>query len=503
MNKTVENKHHVIDQNPQQKNESGKRIRSKYAAYSAAVILIVLAIAIGLNVILTTLEDSYDLKVDLTQNAVYALSDQTKQVLDQLDGGIVFYTLFRIGEGRENSKLTTRIVNVLKKYDDYSQQIRVENVDPLLNPAFAQQFDREGKGIAENSIIVTNEDKSRFKVLALAQLFVLDENNNPVGIDAEQKVTSAVYYVKTGNSSSVRFLQGHYERAVEDLLPLVQLMQYSNAEVRQYNCLTDEKLNVRNDVLVIAGPKSDLSDAELELLKQYVLSGGKILAMIDPVNSNELKNFRELFKLYNVDLLDDVVLETDSKQYYKNQLNLIPRLVKMPLTQPLIDDNLAPILPLCRSVVLLEDADNEQAGVMPMLMTTENAYTKTDESNLQQPKQSGDPTGPFVVGAAAYFYNSENPDIDLRSKLVIFGTSQFATDSELMQTQGNIDLLLSSVGWLLNRSDAVSIQAKFIGNQSFIIQSETTSTLIIILLAFIPLAVLIAGIAVFLKRKNL
>ena len=107
----------------------------------------------------------------MTQNAVYELSDQTKQVLNQLDGDIVFYTLFRTGEGRENIKLTNRIANVLKKYDDYTKKIRVENIDPLLNPAFVQQFDREGKGIAENSIIITNDDKSRFKVLSLSSAF--------------------------------------------------------------------------------------------------------------------------------------------------------------------------------------------------------------------------------------------------------------------------------------------------------------------------------------------
>ena len=330
---------------------------------------------------------------------------------------------------------------------------------------------------------------------------MLDENNNPVGIAAEQKITSAVYYVKTGNSSTVRFLQGHYERALKDLLPLVQIMQYSNAEVREYNCLTDPKLDPRNDMLVIVGPKSDLSDAEADVLKQYVISGGKTLAMIDPIFNNELKNFRALFKLYNVELADNVILETDSKQYYKKPMNLIPRLVKMPLTQPLIDANLAPILPLCRSIVLKEDADSDQAGIMPMLMSTENAYAKTDENALQQPKQSSDPTGPFVVGAAAFFYNGSDPD--LRSKLIIFGSSQFAADSELMQTQGNINLLLNAVGWLLNRSDAVSIQAKFIGNQSFIIQSETAAAFIIILLALIPLAVIGMGIAVYLKRKNL
>lgn len=466
-----------------------------------AVFLLTVAFA-GINILFLQLDNKFNLAVDLTSNLVYELSDETGQVLDNLAEPVNVYTFFRASQNnRVDVKLLNKVSRVIEKFAAYSPQIKVENIDPQLNPTFAQQFDTAGSGIPENAVIVSNSDRSRFKVLLPSELFIWDESNNPIGIAVEQKMTSAVYYLMTGIISRVRVLQGHYEPQLSELAPLVRAFQLSNAEVSAFSFVEDQApLNTQNDILLIVGPKRDLTDAETEYLTGFINQGGKILAMFDPLFNDKLSNFRKLLQLFRVDLGDNVIYESDPDRYYKQPLNIVPNLEPIPLLiQPLIDAGLAPVFPVCRSIIMPQTAEDTTAAVA-LLTTSENAFAKTSEGADGQTRLPDDPVGPFVIGTAAYIDKGEGTDAD--AKLILFGTSQFASDETLMQIQGNFSLIINSVGWLTSSREVLAIPAKFIGSYAFVIPNEASMILVIILLGALPLLILAIGISVHIKRRH-
>ena len=64
--------------------------RFKYGTYSTVITLVILAILVAVNLV----AGEFDYKIDLSEDSVFSLSDETKQLLDETDEEINIYTLF-------------------------------------------------------------------------------------------------------------------------------------------------------------------------------------------------------------------------------------------------------------------------------------------------------------------------------------------------------------------------------------------------------------------------
>src|ERR1700748_1430515 len=104
-----------------------KARQTKYGAYSALYILVVMAILVVANV----LADLYNKSFDTTSNKRYSLSDQTKKIVGGLkqDATITYFNQStRFQQGKD----------VLDQYANLSPKVRVEYVDPDKNPQLAR-----------------------------------------------------------------------------------------------------------------------------------------------------------------------------------------------------------------------------------------------------------------------------------------------------------------------------------------------------------------------------
>ncbi|HOA80038.1 MAG TPA: Gldg family protein, partial [Defluviitaleaceae bacterium] len=118
--------------------ESFKDKRVRYGGYASMMTAFVVAILIIINLMVGQL----DYKLDLTENKMFSLSQQTLDILDSLDQKITIYALTETG--KENLIFD----EALKKYSDYSNKIKVEYKDPVLYPQFATKYDKSGNSIS-------------------------------------------------------------------------------------------------------------------------------------------------------------------------------------------------------------------------------------------------------------------------------------------------------------------------------------------------------------------
>jgi ABC-type uncharacterized transport system involved in gliding motility auxiliary subunit len=115
-------------------------LQTKEVRYGGYAAVLTLAIIIGL-VLLNLIVQQFSPQVDLTQNKLFSLSEQTLKVLEEIKSPVTIYGLWEPG------KETKQVKEVLDKYTERNKNIRLEVVDPDKNPGFVAKYDKEKKGI--------------------------------------------------------------------------------------------------------------------------------------------------------------------------------------------------------------------------------------------------------------------------------------------------------------------------------------------------------------------
>src|SRR5690606_35012472 len=122
----------------------------------------------------------------------------------------------------------------------------------------------------------------------------------------ESKITNSILYVANEYDSIVYTLAGHNE----NLLPesLEKTLENENYKVRNLQLLQDGWDPDVNDVVIINGPKKDLTDSELESLLEFLEQDGKVILFVDLTDKN-FSNFNILLNTFGVDVNSAMVFE--------------------------------------------------------------------------------------------------------------------------------------------------------------------------------------------------
>src|ERR1017187_9459093 len=106
-----------------------KTRQTKYSAYLAKYVLVVLAVIAGLNY----LANLYNKSFDLTSNKRYTLSDQTVKIVKNLKDEVKLYYF-------DETPRFAAAKDLLDRYDALSTKLKTEYVDPYKKPQLARQF---------------------------------------------------------------------------------------------------------------------------------------------------------------------------------------------------------------------------------------------------------------------------------------------------------------------------------------------------------------------------
>ena len=106
-----------------------KTRQTKYGAYLAVYILVVLAILGAANY----LAQRYNKTLDATSSKIFSLSDQTKKVIGNLKQDVKIY-YFDTASRMNESRFGASPRDLLGRYGNLSHRVTVEFVDPVKNP---------------------------------------------------------------------------------------------------------------------------------------------------------------------------------------------------------------------------------------------------------------------------------------------------------------------------------------------------------------------------------
>lgn len=470
----------------------------RHGGYGALVLAGLTAVGALLNVGLKSLEDSYGWRKDFSFNGYTVTGEQTQKVLDALPAPVQLYLLYQSGE------MDSQLYEVLARYQRLSDKISVLPTDIAQNPGLLTRF-KTGvtQTLEADSVVVNCEATGRYKVLGyddfVTQGYNVEKGTFEIaGLAYEKSLTEALAYVTQASVPVVGLLQGHGELTADTLSNLTDFLQSNNYDTRTVDLLAGDTL-AGVDLLLIADPQKDFSQAELETVKAFALGGGSLFVIRDYTDPDALPNYQSLLTSYGVTPIPGVVVagEEDTGSYYGERIYLMPYFQPMEMTQPLISGKLDVLL-LAGACAFETPAQTDSAlSAAAVLKTGPNAYVRAPSQGQNTIEyQPGDRKGELTLAILAGRIHAGGTV----SRLFAIGNSTVFTDEYMYQRTFNGEFILQVMGELLpQKTVSLDIMAKSAFHPGLTAGSQTGA---IGMLLAVPMLTLLAAALILGPRRN-
>jgi len=452
-----------------------KARQTKYAAYAATYIAVVLAILATVNV----LANRYDKSFDATSNKRYSLSDQTVKIVKGLkqDATITYFD-------RPRGFQTAR--DQLDLYSNLSPKIHVKYVDPDKDPMVARAAGFKSNGTA---IVQVGLNKNEAKSVT------------------EEEITGALIRDLKNTTRTVCFVTGSGEHQIDDSARngysrLKDLLGKDNYSAKSIDLM--QKAEVPGDctVLVVAGPRGDYQQPQVDAIKKFVEDGGRALFLLDPplkMGRSEIADNDALTGVlqdWGVTVDKDLILDLNP---IGQLFGLGPQvaLVSSYDSHPIVSEMKGTTtgFPLSRSI----DVKSGSKTTVKKLFSSSESSLATSKLNSPSvdPSDPKNKKGPMTVAAAGtYNTGKENS----QGRFVVIGSSDWAANS-FINFNGNRDLALNTMNWLSSDEDLISIRPKEPEDRRITMTNAQFRWVLISSQFLLPLIVIFAGVSVWWRRR--
>ena len=249
------------------------------------------------------------LRIDLTSDKRYTLSDQTKEILRGLEDDVYFHVYLDGDMPIGFKKLRRSVRATLEEFRMYSGR----KVDYLfINPSEAeeeeernrQQLSLENKGLMPVIVLDNDEEGGRTEKRIFPGM-ILNYNsievpinflkNNP-SLPAEVNLTNSIEgleyeliqpisTLRSDTIYKVAFIEGHGELDEMEVADItLEMAKYFTVDRGSIN----GHAGILNDyaAIIIAKPLSEFSEEDKLVIDQYIMNGGKVLWLIEEVMVN-------------------------------------------------------------------------------------------------------------------------------------------------------------------------------------------------------------------------
>jgi ABC-type uncharacterized transport system involved in gliding motility auxiliary subunit len=475
--------------------------KERIAVASSATAGIVLAFALAGMV--NWLGYRHYVRGDWTSSKIYSLSDKTKNILKGIKDDVRVVVLMT-----PSTPLFTETKELLSRYEAVSPRLKVEFIDPDRDPLRTKQLAQEFGVSAANTVVFATGDRKKY--VTSDQLADYDYSGMQMGqppklkgFKGEEQFTSAILGVVSPKVPKIYFVSGHGEHdpdgtGEDGMSQLRELLKRDNLEVSKATLLSGS-VPADCDLLVVAGPKTPLTDVEKGTLSGYLEKGGRALVLLDPVLAKQQRasGLEEFLKAYGVLVNDDLVIDPARKLPF---FDLSAVYVSDFRAHPAVDglQGLAVLLPVARSVTTVS-APGATSTIL--LTTSDKGWGETNLDRLvgtgQAEKDAKDTPGPVPLGVAA----QSEKDKDKGWRLTVFGNSAFATNAQIANA-GNVNLALNAINWLAKQEQALGIAARSPEQIQLFLSASQMRTIFLLSLAGLPAFAIALGVAVWWRRRH-
>lgn len=464
--------------------------RFKAGTYSAFAGVIVIAIAVVVNMMASALPSAYT-QIDMTDQSLYTLSDQTRRIVSSLDKDVNLYLLAT--SGSEDSTIS----KLLSRYEELNSHIQASAVDPLEDPTFLKAYDLSTSQLYANSVLV--DCNGRWRLVSYADIYVTSYDmdyysynyTSTTEFDGENALTNAIHYVTSEDLPKVYTLSGHGEAALTTTI--TDMLAQDNLDSENLTLINLESVPEDADAIIINAPTSDISADEAAMLINWLENGGCIVLMTAYVEDGAMSNLMSVAEYMGMTVQTGLVLEEDSRMHVNRYpYYLLPNIESHEITDPLIEGGYYILTPLAQPIV---ETGSSEAEVSFLLSTSDTSFAKAEGMALEtMEREDDDAMGPFNLAAAS----QRN-----EARMVWIAAVDFLNDSVNMTVSGaNGDLFMNAVNWMCEQEQSISIRAKSLDSHTLTVTAADSTRWSIIMIGLIPIALITTGIVVTIRRKK-
>jgi gliding-associated putative ABC transporter substrate-binding component GldG len=277
-------------------------------------LLILIAILLVLNVI----SGYFFQRFDLTKDERYTLSTTSLNIIKQVQNPLYVKIYLQGDLPAEFKRLQSETRDLFEEFQAYNKNIIFEFVDPLENEEESMDYIKELylKGLTPINITVDDKGKQSQEMVFPWAIAVYDNKEvnipllkNIMGASTTEKVVGSVQHLEysiadainkitKGKQKKVAVIKGNGE--LHDVQIAKFLMQVRESyhigpftlDSVAKNPMGSLSALQKYDLAIIAKPTETFSDAEKQVLDQFIINGGKTLWLIDQVTM-------EMDSLYN------------------------------------------------------------------------------------------------------------------------------------------------------------------------------------------------------------
>jgi len=441
------------------------------------------------------------LTLDMTEGQRFTLSEESLAVLDRVNRPIRI-TGFYSSQAIQLRELDDQFFRLYSAATN--DLISREYIDPNERPAIAQQFNAANEGDVYISYL-TADGKVDFNTVARV----------PRSGGQERDMSEAIARLLISGTLKVYFETSHGERdpldgAQQGLSGIHNGVQESGlvtAELKLAElAATGGTMPTDASTIILARPTTDLSEAEIALIDGYLKEGGSLFIMADALFNEDafLKEdgaFNQyLWQNWGIKALDAVVVDPASSG--QTPLDVISAAIFPDnAIAARIDQESAPTLFSIARAVEVSQTPPPNTPNGRVIMSSEQSYGETNfqalsETDTYQFDNGQDIPGPLTT--IAYAYNSQTS-----AKILLVGDSDFATNG-LILSGGNSLLFTDGLSWLTGFGERINFapQAYSTGLPFVFVSGQQLDLIAFITVILMPGIVLVAGLAVWMRRAR-
>ena len=280
--------------------------------------LIRLALGIVIIVFVNVISANLFTRIDLTAEKRYTVSDDTRELLRKLDDVVYFQVYLKGDLAPRYKRLQKATQEMLDELRVYTDNVQYEFINPSSNddpkeryithehlkerglmPAEVREDDAEGvkfQIIFPGAIVSYKSKEIPLQLLRPERGATEDEMVNRAIENIEFNLAYVINLITNERKSKIAFIEGHGEFDLKETADITRALQgnYIVERIRlneQVNILTDRvesdsgRMAIRNiyKAIIIAGPDSVFSEKDKFIIDQYIMHGGKVLWLVDPV----------------------------------------------------------------------------------------------------------------------------------------------------------------------------------------------------------------------------
>ncbi len=450
-----------------------------------STLIIIASLAAG-TILLNLTAREIDFRIDTTRDNLYSLSPQSEAILDRLDEEVRIVHFYI-----QNDPRYAPTVELLREYQRKSPWISVELYDINSNPSAADRYNVRFQG----TTVIRKGGRH-------VEIYGSDEVSISNGIYQLLHESGQKIYFTAGHGEFDIFsrvsedhleLEGEEDRPIflhqkQGMLKLKETLELMDFEIDKLYLQREGAVPDDADLVVIASPLESFLPIESEALREYLNRGGNLLVTLRPFVDGGLSG---LLEEYGVLPQNNMIIDFGNHFWNDAMAPATGSYEEHPITRDLP-------LTFFPGIQEIRLADPVPDHISPLVLFNSSAQSVTVSSpdEIEQLRDADINPQPFDMMVVL-----ESEQEAISNRIAVIGTGSFATN-EYLNYLGNQRLMTNTVNWLLDEEVLLDLEPISYELPVINLTNRQLRNTFLLSSVAIPAVFIVAGIAVWFKRRR-